>query len=127
MNLGISTKLFLLCLLVSLALLAMAGYAARSLTDVAGNADRTERVRVPQAAAMSQMELAISRVCDIVGEISQASQEQNTSVVQIGQAVTEMDQTTQQNAALVEQSAAAASALKEQADHLVASVGTFRV
>lgn len=78
-------------------------------------------------STMQEVVASISRVRDIVGEITQASQEQNTSVVQIGQAVTEMDQTTQQNAALVEQSAAAAAALKEQADHLVASVGTFRV
>jgi len=61
MNLGISTKLFLLCAVVSLALVGMAGYSAWGLTDVAGNADRTERVRVPQAAAMNQLELAVTR------------------------------------------------------------------
>ncbi len=105
--------------------------AAREIADlIQESASRVEHgsALVNKAGAtMQEVVASISRVCDIVGEISQASQEQNTSVVQIGQAVTEMDQTTQQNAALVEQSAAAASALKEQADHLVASVGTFRV
>ena len=61
-------------------------------------------------------------VSDIVGEISTASQEQSTGVAQVGDAVAKMDQTTQQNAALVEESAAAAEGLRGQADQLVQSV-----
>ena len=61
MNLGISAKWCLLCVLASVALLGTAAYTAWGLHDVAGNANRTERIRVPQAAAISQMELAITR------------------------------------------------------------------
>jgi methyl-accepting chemotaxis protein len=70
---------------------------------------------------------SIKRVTDIMGEISAASSEQSVGVAQIGMAVTEMDQTTQQNAALVEQMAAAASGLKNQAHELVQGVAVFKL
>ncbi|MEN9781060.1 MAG: hypothetical protein RL014_2208 [Pseudomonadota bacterium] len=76
---------------------------------------------------MHEIVSAIQRVSDIVGEISAASVEQSSGVQQIGQAVAQMDQTTQQNAALVEQSAAAADSLRKQADELVLAVSTFRL
>jgi methyl-accepting chemotaxis protein len=63
----------------------------------------------------------------IVGEISLASQEQSAGVASVGAAVTEMDVATQQNAALVEQSAAAADSLRSQARQLVEAVGAFRI
>ncbi|RYE43286.1 MAG: methyl-accepting chemotaxis protein, partial [Hyphomicrobiales bacterium] len=63
---------------------------------------------------------------DIMGEISAASSEQSAGVGQVGEAITQMDQTTQQNAALVEESAAAASSLKAQAGQLVDAVAVFR-
>jgi hypothetical protein len=66
-------------------------------------------------------------VTDIVGEISSASNEQNAGVGQVSEAVTQMDQTTQQNAALVEESAAAASSLQHQAQQLVQAVGVFKL
>jgi len=69
----------------------------------------------------------IRRVTDIMGEISVASSEQTDGIEQIGQAVMQMDQVTQQNAALVEQAAAAADALQGQAAHLVQLVGMFRL
>jgi methyl-accepting chemotaxis protein len=75
---------------------------------------------------MEEVVSSIRRVTDIMGEISAASSEQSAGVAQVGQSITEMDQSTQQNAALVEQSAAAASSLKQQADQLVAAVSTFR-
>jgi methyl-accepting chemotaxis protein len=65
-------------------------------------------------------------VTDIVGEISAASSDQSAGVSQIGEAVNEMDQVTQQNAALVEQMAAAASGLKAQAGELVRVVAVFQ-
>jgi hypothetical protein len=65
---------------------------------------------------MSEVVGAIRRVTDIVGEISAASHEQSLGVAQVGEAVTQMDQVTQQNAALVEEMAAAASSLKSQAE-----------
>ncbi|MEG0225431.1 MAG: methyl-accepting chemotaxis protein, partial [Comamonas sp.] len=70
---------------------------------------------------------AIRRVTDIMGEISAASSEQSTGVAQVGEAITQMDQTTQQNAALVEQSAAAADSLQRQAQELVQAVAVFRL
>jgi hypothetical protein len=66
-------------------------------------------------------------VTDIMGEISAASSEQSLGVQQVGEAVTQMDQATQQNAALVEEMAAAASSLKSQAQELVQVVAAFKV
>ena len=70
---------------------------------------------------------AIKRVTDIVGEISAASAEQSSGVAQVGQAVTAMDQATQQNSALVEESAAAAHSLQEQVRQLVDAVAVFKL
>ena len=75
---------------------------------------------------MDEVVTAIRRVTDIVGEISSASAEQSNGVSQIGEAITQMDKVTQQNAALVEQSAAAAESLKVQARQLVQAVAFFR-
>jgi methyl-accepting chemotaxis protein len=74
---------------------------------------------------MTEVVASIRRVTDIMGEISAASSEQAAGVAQIGEAVTHMDQATQQNAALVEQMAAAASGLKTQAQSLVEVVASF--
>jgi len=76
---------------------------------------------------MTEVVGAIRRVTDIMGEISAASSEQSTGVAQVGEAITQMDQTTQQNAALVEQSAAAADSLQRQAQDLVQAVAVFRL
>ena len=83
---------------------------------------------VDQAGAtMGEVVAAIRRVTDIMGEISAASGEQSAGVAQVGEAITQMDQVTQQNAALVEESTAAAMSLREQAQHLNQLVGTFRL
>ena len=76
---------------------------------------------------MAEVVSSIRRVNDIMGEISLASNEQALGVSQVGQAVVQMDQTTQQNAALVEQMAAAASSLKSQAEELVQTVAVFTI
>ena len=76
---------------------------------------------------MTEVVSSIRRVTDIMGEISAASHEQANGVAQIGEAVQQMDQVTQQNAALVEEMAAAASSLKSQAGELVQTVGVFRL
>lgn len=76
---------------------------------------------------MQQVVTSIRQLTDTVSEISSASAEQSTGVEQVGIAVSQMDQTTQQNAALVEESAAAAQSLKEQADQLVREVSVFKV
>jgi methyl-accepting chemotaxis protein len=76
---------------------------------------------------MDEIVASISRVSSIVGEISSASTEQSTGLGQVSQAVQQMDEATQRNAALVEQSAAAADNLKQQAQQLVQAVAVFRV
>ncbi|HZY16826.1 MAG TPA: methyl-accepting chemotaxis protein, partial [Ramlibacter sp.] len=76
---------------------------------------------------MDEVVASIRRVTDLMGEISAASREQSSGVAQIEDAVHQMDQTTQQNAALVEESAAAADSLKIQAQQLVGSVSVFKL
>ncbi|KWR88960.1 methyl-accepting chemotaxis protein [Cupriavidus sp. IDO] len=76
---------------------------------------------------MDEIVQAVKRVTDIMGEISAASAEQSSGIEQVNQAVAQMDEATQQNAALVEQAAAAAGALNDQAAHLQAAVATFRL
>jgi methyl-accepting chemotaxis protein-1 (serine sensor receptor) len=75
---------------------------------------------------MDEIVGSIRRVSDLVGEITAATTEQSDGVNQVGNAVTQMDQATQQNAALVEESAAAAASLKGQAQRLVDAVAVFR-
>ena len=70
---------------------------------------------------------SIQRVTDIMGEISSATLEQTSGIEQVNQAVSQMDQVTQQNAALVEEAAAAASALHDQAAALTAVVQVFKL
>ena len=77
--------------------------------------------------SMQEIMGAIERVSGIVGAISSATSEQSSGISQIGQAIANLDQMTQQNAALVEQSAAAAYSLQQQADELARSVAVFKL
>ncbi|MBG6075423.1 methyl-accepting chemotaxis protein [Polaromonas sp. CG_9.11] len=70
---------------------------------------------------------SVRRVTDIMAEITAASQEQNSGIGQVNQAITQMDQVTQQNAVLVEEAAAAAASLREQADGLSQVISVFRL
>jgi methyl-accepting chemotaxis protein len=88
--------------------------AGTKLVDQAGN-------------TMGEVVASIKRVTHIMGEIAAASDEQSKGIDQVGQAVTQMDEVTQQNAALVEQAAAAAHSLDEQAKKLHAGVSAFRL
>jgi methyl-accepting chemotaxis protein len=76
---------------------------------------------------MQEIVGSVQRVTDIIGEITAAASEQSDGIGQVNSAVTQLDQMTQQNAALVEESAAAAESLKEQALRLAQVVGTFRL
>jgi methyl-accepting chemotaxis protein len=69
----------------------------------------------------------VRRVTDIIAEITAASHEQEAGIEQINQAVSEMDAVTQQNAALVEEAAAAAQSLQDQSGQLEQMVSTFRL
>src|SRR5450830_1358927 len=105
--------------------------AAREIKTLIGNsADQVAQGAqlVEQAGStMTEVVQAIQRVSDIVGEISSASAEQSSGMGQISQAVNQLDQTTQQNAALVEESAAAAQSLENQAAQLVRTVAVFKL
>jgi methyl-accepting chemotaxis protein-1 (serine sensor receptor) len=70
---------------------------------------------------------SVRRVSDIIGDISAASHEQEGGISQINQAISEMDSVTQQNAALVEEAAAASEAMQDQAHQLAQVVSGFRL
>jgi methyl-accepting chemotaxis protein len=96
---------------------------ARSVENVESGA-----TQVTQAGqAMDDIVAQVGRVNTLVGEISSASKEQSQGIVQVGDAVNQLDQVTQQNAALVEQSAAAAESLKHQAARLAELMSAFTV
>ncbi|WP_310312910.1 methyl-accepting chemotaxis protein [Paraburkholderia terricola] len=107
------------------------GTAAKEIKQLIGAS--VERVHngstlVQQAGAtMGEILQAVQRVTDIMGEIAAASEEQSGGISQVGRAVTQMDEVTQQNAALVEQAAAAAASLQDQAGRLRDTVSAFRV
>ncbi|WP_334024263.1 methyl-accepting chemotaxis protein [Burkholderia gladioli] len=78
-------------------------------------------------ATMDEIVRSVKRVTDIMGEIASASAEQGTGIEQVNVAVTQMDEVTQQNAALVEQATAAAQSMADQAENLRAAVSIFKV
>ncbi|HGY2267140.1 methyl-accepting chemotaxis protein [Morganella morganii] len=97
------------------------------IEDSVGRVD-TGAVLVERAGeTMNEIVSAVTRVTDIMSEIASASDEQSRGIDQIGVAVTEMDKVTQQNAALVEQSAAAAASLEDQAGKLTQAVSVFHI
>ncbi|PND37309.1 methyl-accepting chemotaxis protein [Paucibacter aquatile] len=107
-----------------------AGAAKEIKTLISASVEQVEQGSdlVDQAGqTMGEIVSAIKRVADIVGEISAASQEQSRGVAQVNEAITQMDKTTQQNAALVEQSAAAAESLEGQANELVQAMAVFKL
>ena len=113
---------------------SLAGRSAEAAKEIKGLITASvERVAagtqlVDQAGTtMQEVVQSIGRVNQIMGDISNASDEQSAGVAQIGQAVTQMDQATQQNAALVEESAAAADNLRHQAGDLLQAVAVFRL
>ena len=105
--------------------------AAKEIKALIGNSvERVENgARLVQTAGTTMGEIvsSVQRVQDIIGEISSATSEQTSGIGQVSDAVTQLDQMTQQNAALVEQSAAAAESLKQQAGSLSQVVATFKL
>ena len=78
-------------------------------------------------STMDEIVASVQRVTDIIGEISAAALEQSQGIGQVNEAVTRLDQMTQQNAALVEESAAAAESLKDQAHRMTTLVSSYRL
>jgi methyl-accepting chemotaxis protein len=105
--------------------------AAREIKELIGDSvdkvDAGARLVDQAGATMEEIVASVRRVTDIMGEIASASQEQLSGIEHINGAITEMDQTTQQNAALVEQASAAAVTMQEQASHLVNAVSVFKL
>jgi methyl-accepting chemotaxis protein len=95
--------------------------------DSVDQVDAGARLVDQAGATMDEVVASISRVTDIMGQISSASQEQTSGIEQVNQAIGQMDQVTQQNAALVEEAAAAAASMEDQADKLAQAVSVFKL
>jgi len=105
--------------------------AAKEIKDLIGDSvDKVEagnRLVEQAGSTMHEVVASVKRVTDIMSEIMSASQEQSNGIEQINTAVTQMDDVTQQNAALVEEATAAAQAMQDQVNSLNQVVGIFRV
>ena len=95
------------------------------INDSVSKVDDGSRLVEQAGNTMHEVVTSVRRVTDIVAEISAASAEQTSGIEQINHAITQMDQVTQQNAALVEQAAAAAASMQNQADGLARLVSVF--
>ncbi|RTL20618.1 MAG: HAMP domain-containing protein [Burkholderiales bacterium] len=105
--------------------------AAKEIKSLIGSSvERVEagaRLVAEAGKTMNELVGAVERVKDIMGEITTATAEQSDGIAQVNLAIAQLDQVTQQNAALVEQSTAAAESLREQAQSLASAVDTFKV
>ncbi|WP_413726585.1 methyl-accepting chemotaxis protein [Sodalis sp. RH16] len=113
---------------------SLAQRSAQAAKEIEGLiSESVERVNTGSVQAsragetMHNIVQAVAKVTDLMGEISSASDEQSRGISQVGQAVSEMDSVTQQNAALVQESAAAAASLEEQARLLTQTVAIFHL
>ena len=97
------------------------------IDDSVGKIDDGARLVGQAGDTMTEIVASVRRVSDIMGQIATASGEQEAGIEQINQAIVEMDGVTQQNAALVEQAAAAADALQGQSGHLAQLVSMFKL
>jgi hypothetical protein len=95
--------------------------------DSVSKVDAGSRLVADAGSTMDEIVSQVKRVTDLIGEITAATIEQSGGIEQVNQAVTQLDETTQQNAALVEQSAAAAASLKDQAFRLTESIAVFKL
>ena len=105
--------------------------AAREVKDLIGDSvgktNDGSRLVAEAGRTMDEVVVSVKRVTDLVAEISAGAQEQSAGIEQVNIAITQMDQTTQQNAALVEQAAAASGSMQQQASSLARAVAAFRV
>ena len=113
---------------------ALAGRSAQAakeikhlIADSVGNVDAGSGQVAQAGQSMQEIMLSVRRVTDLMGEMNAAASEQRDGIAQVNQAVGHLDQMTQQNAALVEESSAAATSMHEQAQRLSQVVGVFQV
>jgi len=97
------------------------------IDDSIEKVDAGSKLVVQAGSTMDEIVDGVKRVADIMAEISAASQEQSDGIGQVNQAIIQMDQVTQQNAALVEEAANAAKSLQDQAGSLAKAVSAFRI
>ncbi|WP_083444513.1 methyl-accepting chemotaxis protein [Herbaspirillum rhizosphaerae] len=97
------------------------------ISDSVGKVDAGGKLVDEAGATMGEIVTSVKHVADIMSEITAASQEQSVGIEEVNRAITHMDEITQQNAALVEQAAAAAESLQEQADILAQTVSVFKI
>ena len=97
------------------------------IDDSVSNVDSGSKLVGEAGHTMNEVVASITRVTDIMGEIMSASREQSDGIEQVNQAIMQMDEVTQQNAALVEEAAAAAQSLQDQAQKLVSVVSVFKL
>ncbi|MBL0727692.1 methyl-accepting chemotaxis protein [Piscinibacter sp. HJYY11] len=113
---------------------SLAGRSAEAAKEIKGligaSVEKVEtgsRLVADAGTTMTEIVSSVQRVSDIIGEITTATSEQSDGIGQVNTAVMQLDQMTQQNAALVEESAAAAESLKDQAKRLAGMVSAFRL
>jgi methyl-accepting chemotaxis protein len=97
------------------------------IDDSVHKVDQGSRLVDQAGATMEEIVSSVKRVADIMSEITAASQEQSDGIEQVNQAIGQMDEMTQQNAALVEQAAAAALSMQDQAQQLLREIGMFKL
>jgi methyl-accepting chemotaxis protein len=97
------------------------------IDDSVSKVDAGARLVDHAGTTMGEIVASVRRVTNIMGEITSASQEQNAGIEQINVAITQMDQVTQQNASLVEEAAAAAESMQDQAARLAQVVAVFKL
>ncbi|REC93709.1 methyl-accepting chemotaxis protein [Kushneria indalinina] len=112
----------------------LANRSAQAATDIktlitTSSRETTSGAELVDAASQAMGEIVerVGRVSTFIDELSRATSEQSTGIGQVNQAITQLDDMTQQNAALVEQSAAAAESLSQQAQRLATTVGAFKL
>jgi methyl-accepting chemotaxis protein len=113
---------------------SLAGRSAEAAKEIKGligtSVEKVEsgtKLVTDAGATMQEIVQSVRRVADVIGEITAAATEQSAGIAGVNQAIGNLDQMTQQNAALVEESAAAAESLREQADRMKQAVAVFRV
>jgi methyl-accepting chemotaxis protein len=97
------------------------------IDDSVDRVDVGSKLVMQAGATMTEVVGSVKRVTDVVTEITAAGNEQSSGIEQVNEAIVQMDKVTQQNAALVEQAAAAAALLKEQAAKLTHTVDVFKI
>jgi methyl-accepting chemotaxis protein len=97
------------------------------IDDSVSNVETGSRLVGQAGSTMTEIVDSVQRVATIMGEITAANREQSSGIERVNQAIERMDHVTQQNAAMVEEAAAAASSMREETDRLVRAISVFKL